>query len=262
MAVRIDKPTTDQPISAPFLEVLHDHQTSVASQTLSDVDRRKAELLAFAQSIQVSDQPSFELAAQVRRDVRKVRDHYEELLRPGINDAHALHKRRVAELKSYTDDLDRIEQLIKTRQDHYQEEKRRIEQEEKARLEAEMAKARERILAQQLEQAAQEDDTEQLGSIMERMAEPPPVLPMIHQPAKAEGATSRTVPAFTLLDPAKIDPVWLLRMVITEISLKGECVWLNRQIRKEVEASRARAEKIVGRGSILYEEKISTGVRR
>lgn len=260
---------------------------SAATVTLSEADRRKAELLAFAQSIQVRDQSTFALAAQVRRDVRKVRDHYEELLRPGIREADALHTRLLDGLKSKTSELDKVDKLLKAQQDRYQEDEKRKELEEKRRLEAEMQRARERILADQFAQevarAAAEKEAQsgsedegddsastadaaaapsQLDSIMERMAQPAPSLPMISRPVRAEGATSRPIHTFTLLDPARIDPIWLLRMVIAEIRLKGECAWLDRQIRKEVEANRERAEEIVGKGSIKYEEKISTGVRR
>lgn len=230
--------------------------------SLSEVDQRKAELLAFASSIQVVDRPSFELAAKIRQDVRKVRDHYEELLRPGIREADALHTRLLANLKSKTTELDKVDKLLKSEQDRYQAEEKRRDLEEKARAEALMREARERILAEQLEKAAQNNDADQLGAVMERMAEPPPVLPTIHRPVKAEGASSRPVQTFELLDPARIDPLWLLRMVLEEIQRKGSSVWLEQQIRREVERSRERAEGIVGKGSIRYEEKISTGVRR
>ncbi len=49
---------------------------TVRPATLSEVDQRRAELLAFAQSIQVTDQDSFAFAAEVRQNLRKVRDHY------------------------------------------------------------------------------------------------------------------------------------------------------------------------------------------
>lgn len=230
--------------------------------SLSEADRRKAELLTFASSIQVTDQPSFELATKIRQDVRKVRDHYEELLRPGIREADALHTRLLANLKSKTAELDKVDKLLKTEQDRYQEEIRRRDLAEKARAEALMREARERILAEQLSRAAEAEDTTQLGAVMERMAEPPPVLPMVRRPVKAEGASARTIPTFELLDPARIDPMWLLRMVLEEIQRKGNSVWLEQQLRREVERSREGAEGIVGRGSIRYEEKISTGVRR
>lgn len=234
--------------------------------TLSEVDKRKAELLAFAASITITDQMSFEMAAEIRRDVRKVRDHYEELLRPGIQEAHALHKRLLEALNSKVSELDKVERLIKSQQDRYQEEKLRLELAEKARIEAEMQKARERILAEQLAQATATEDADeaeaQTAAVMERMMAPAPVLPMIHQPVKAAGASSRVSHTYTLLDPTKIDPMWLLKMVIAEIRLKGESVWLDRQIRREIEARHEGAEEIVGKGSIKYRRGVSTGVRR
>lgn len=232
------------------------------NKALQELVARRDSLLAYARSIKVTDPASFALAASVRRDLRKVKDTFEGLLRPGIKRLDQLHTQALDELKGYVGVVDETDKALKREQDTHQTQEKKRKEEEKRLQDEIMAAARERILNEQLEAAVVEQSPERVEQVLERMAAPAPVIPLVHTPVKAEGAMSRTVPTLTLINSGRINPRWLLWMVQEELEQKGECEWLTRQLKKEVARSGKSAVEKVGVGSVEYDEVVSTGVRR
>lgn len=249
------------PAPLPSGEIVATRSTP-QSKALQELVARRDSLLSYARSIKVTDPASFALAASVRRDLRRVKDTFEGLLRPGIKRLDQLHAQALDELKGYVGVVDQTDKLLKGEQDSHQTREKKRKEEEKRRLEEEMAAARDRILSEQLEEAVVDQSPERVEQVLERMAAPAPVIPLVHTPVKAEGAMSRTIPTLTLVDHAKLNPLWLLLMIWEDIQQKGECEWLTRQLKKEVARSGKSAVEKVGMGSVEYDEVVSTGVRR
>jgi hypothetical protein len=232
------------------------------NKALQELVARRDSLLSYARSIKVTDPASFALAASVRRDLRKVKDTFEGLLRPGIKRLDQLHTQALDELKGYVGVVDETDKALKREQDTHQTQEKKRKEEEKRLQDEIMAAARDRILNEQLESALIEQSPEKVEEVLVRMATPAPVIPMVHVPVKAEGAMSRTIPTLTLIDFTRLNHLWLLQMIGEEIERKGECEWLTQQLKREVARSGKDAVEKVGVGSVEYDEVVSTGVRR
>lgn len=233
-----------------------------SSRALAELESRKSELLAAAQSITVQDQPSYEFAAALRQQVRKVSDAIEGYKRPSIKLLHEAHAKALDDLKLSIAPLTQAEAFIKGKQDNYQNNLRRAQEAERRRLETAMEEARQRTLREEMETAAASATPNHLDSVIERMAQPAITVPMIPVKAKAAGASGTLVKKFRMLDPAKLSPAFIMGAILSEIAEKGECVWLTTAINKEMRYRGKGAEQTVGTGSIEYYEEISTGVRR
>jgi len=236
---------------------------------LTEIQKKGEELVAVAGLLSVTDQDSFQAAADLRRQIRRGVDTLEALQRPNIERLHLAHKAALADLKTWREPFDKAESALKKAQDDFQREERKKREEEARRFEEMRRKVQEDELARQLKEAAQrvEEEPEKAEAesweIIERMSEPPAPLPVVHAAVKAEGSSTRTVPSFRLLDVEKLDPKFILRTIRDEIARKGECSWLMSAIGAEVrERKNKSVEDIVGRGSIEYYEDVSTGVRR
>lgn len=236
--------------------------SSPPSRALAELESRKAELLAAATHLTVSDQPGYEFAATLRQQVRKVSDTFESLLRPNIKRFDDMHTEALNDLKRQRKPLDEAERVIKRKQDDYNNNLLRIQREEKLRIEAAMEEARQRTLREEMETAAASPSPDHLDSVIERMAQPAITVPMIPVKAKAAGASGMLVKKFRMLDPAKLSPAFIMGVILAEIAEKGECAWLITAINREMRYRGKGAEETVGVGSIEYYEEISTGVRR
>lgn len=237
---------------------------ATTSLALTELETRKLSLISVANSLSVTNQISFEWAASVRRDVRKVTDLFEALSKDEIQEAHQLHKRALARLADRVKPLKEAEATLKREQDAYQNRLRQEKEKERLRLERLMQEERERVLTLELEQAAAQDDGGKVEEVFERMAAPLPAIPLVQVAVKADGASTRTLPKFNLLDPSKISHTFLLSAIQYDIgrSASGECEWLMKAIQREVVRSGKGAEEVVGEGAIEYYETASTGVRR
>lgn len=261
------KDTSNQPamVVSPSQPQTVNSSLTVPNRALAEIQAKKAELISLVQGVTVTDQTSFAYAASLRQQIRKVTDTFEALLRPGINRDYKAWKAGLADLEGHVGPLNAADVTIKAQQDRFQSEERKKALEEKRRVDAIREAARNQELAEELARAAKDDSPaapELVGQVLERMAAPLPEIPIVHTPVKAQGSSAKTVPTFTLLDLTKIDPKWVMKMIQEEITMKGECEWLGKKIMAEVKRYGPGAEEIVGRGSIKYDEVVSTGVRR
>lgn len=247
---RNNLPIVSPPASKP--------QATALQKIISERDAAVAE----SRTVKVLDSSTFAIAASYRQSLRAVKDGFEALLRPGIARAHESHQAALAELKRYIQTVEVEEARLKKEQDVWQTEQKRLAREEQARVQRMLEEAREKALEQQLIQAAKEEDTSQVSQVLERMAQPAPVIPSTFIPTRAQGAQSREVWTWKLLDIQKLDMKWVKAQIVQEIMDKGSCELLDKMIKREVGRLGKGAEVMVGKGSILVEEEVSTGVRR
>lgn len=219
-------------------------------------------IIATARSIQVSSPETKQLAATHRQEIRAALDFLEAMKRPAINRAWQDHQKGLDELKQLTAPWREADAIIKKAQDDYEMGLRREREEAARRAQEEIRKARERSLEEQLAQAQQARDGNQIMEVLERASAPLPSIPVIHIPVKAEGSSTRGTHTYTLLDPGKIRPEWLMDQIRIEYDKKGKCEWLEKAIQREVNARGKGAVEVIGVGSIEYSDGVSTGVRR
>lgn len=236
--------------------------TFVQQRALDSFKARAPIIIQEARAISVVDEQSLQAAVVLQQDIKAAIDLLEAFKRPEINRHHKAHREALAELQTLTAPWNTALQILSSASAAYQLKLRREREEAARRVQEEMQRVRDVELARQLEQATQAEQQERVEEILERAATPIPEIPVVHVPVRVEGSITRTKHGYTLLDPKKLNLSWVLECILAEISTKGECEWLNRQIKREVKEKGKRAEEVVGRGAIEYEEGVSAGVRR
>lgn len=217
--------------------------------------------LAQARSLTVTNPESLQLAADARSQLKRGMDLVEGLLRRNIRRLDKAHKDAVQEMKQILSPFEQADLYLKSQQDQYQLREKQKKEEERRRLEAAMAAERRRMLEEEMAQALQQQQPD-LTTVIAKAAEPLPSLPIVNRSVKAEGAVVRWLPKFRLLNLGKVSPQFILGTIRREVEEKGECEWLMKAIKREVERVGKNAEVTVGAGSIEYYEEPSTGARR
>lgn len=236
--------------------------TPPQAQALEKFKARAPLIISDARAISVSSPETKQAAALMRQDIRAAMDLLEALKRPEINRAHQMHKQSLAELTSLLAPWKTADEILKKSQDAYELQLRREREEAARRIEEEMRRAREAALRKEMEAAEKTENVEQILEVVTRQEAPLPSIPVIHTPVKVEGGSTRATLTFNLLDISKVQPDFILSCIHAEILDKGECEWLMKWIGREVRKSGRGAEDVVGKGSIEFEEGVSTGVRR
>jgi hypothetical protein len=236
--------------------------TPPQAQALEKFKARAPLIIQDARAISVSSPESKQAASLMRQDIRAAMDLLEALKRPEINRAHKMHKDALAELNSLLSPWKTADEILKSSQDAYELRLRRERQETARKIEEEMRRAREEVLRKQMEEAERQEDVMQILEVVERQEAPLPIIPVIHTPVRVEGGSTRTTLTFNLLDISKVRPDFILSCIYAEVVDKGECEWLMKWIGREVKKTGRGAEEVVGKGSIEFEDGVSTGVRR
>jgi hypothetical protein len=274
--------------------------------TTSSLTTRGRDLLALARSITVTDPASFALAATIRSEqIRLALQQLDRLLDKNIKLWHQGHKAAVAQKKEIAGPIEQADAIIKAAQEAYQTRELARQKEERRRLAAAVEAERIRMLeaereaetarlAIELEAAASAGDMGRVEEILEQLgsdgtspdAVPQPtalIIPTISRPLRTEGATTRMLPRFRIVDPGKIKHSFLFALLADVLTaLQGDIgeirdhipadaispvtaagrAFLLRAIKVTVEQHRDGAEAIVGEGAIEFYEQPSVGTRQ
>lgn len=163
--------------------------TTAPEQQLS---RQTAYWVEIAEHTEITDHPSYEMAAAHLQAIKALQDEANRTFDPIIQKAHAAHKEALAQKKRVCDPLTQAESLLKRSMGAYIQDQERIRREEERRLredaEREAAEAREREI----------EAAEALGASVEEItviAEAPlrraPVV--MTAPAKVAGISAREI---------------------------------------------------------------------
>lgn len=202
------------------------------------------DLMATARATKVTDEPSFQRAAEILKDAKALSKSIEDAFAGPKKAAHEAHKKITALETALLAPLKNVEQILKTAIGGWQMEEARKRREEEAKLALEAQKRRE---DEQLEAAAQLEAAGEHEMAEAVVAAPVPV-PVVSLPKpKAEGVSTAMVTTFRVLDPSKVKREFLL---VDEA-----------KIRKLVQAIGKDAEALVGEGAIVVEQSAQVRVR-
>lgn len=124
-------------------EQMADVTTEIETKQIS---RQTAFWIDLADHLEISDQPSVEMAAGHLQAIADLQREADKIFDPIISKAHQTHKEALAQKKNVTAPLDKAEQIIKSKLSAYTQEQQRIRLAEERRLreEAEREAALER----------------------------------------------------------------------------------------------------------------------
>lgn len=172
-------------MTAELMPTPIDDGRQLETKALSVAERAKA--------IQITDQPSYDMAVDFAKGIKALRNEAEIHHRPVIDAAHKTHKAAVEALKRIDAPLEQAERTVKGTMAAWTIEQERVRRAEEDRLRLEAEKAREAELEQQIEQAEAEGASGvELESLIEQaamVAPPAPTVAPTYQ--KASGVSVR-----------------------------------------------------------------------
>jgi len=159
---------------------------SVTEMVVAKLERETSVLVAEARALKVTDQPSYDLAAERLLGVADLRREIVAHHEPIKKAAHAAWQAVIAAEKRLLDPVSEAERIYKTGIATYETEQRRLEAEARLRAEAEERRLAEQQRERDLEQAEAEGATvEEISAMIDAPlnVEPPRVEPTF-QPAR------------------------------------------------------------------------------
>ena len=190
----------------------------------NEVQKHIDTVLAELETVEVTDQASYESAAEFLRAVKQTENTVHEVLDPQIKELYTPYKAATDERKKYLDILTKAGTQVRGKMNKYQAEQRRIAEETERKRRAE---EEERRLAAAVESGREE------------VLDKPIVVEKVEAP-KADGTYTVDVWKWELKDISQVDP----RFLIVDEKAVGQLV----------RSMKGKAQEMVGVGIRVYAE--------
>lgn len=163
--------------------------TTHGAKTPELLEQETTVLPATAQSLSITDAPSFERAGSFLRTVKALRAEVESVFGPIVSSAHATWKHSIAQRKRVEDPMIEAESIVKRSIAAYHAEQERVMREEQRRREEEARRQEEeRRLAEAIEIEAL-GDAEEAERVLSEPSFAPPPPPLM--PQRVAGISTR-----------------------------------------------------------------------